>query len=380
MGAGAAGLSAAHVLDHETDWTYKVLEAHASEIGGRTRRSDEFGFGVDLGSEFMHTSAKIVNGPYDTGYDLLNDMVKYNLDASVKDDYTIKEPQKVTLLPSEETENYHNPPEYRWTGDMTWWNFITEYVAYESVRSNIVNGCAVNSIDSRGSDVVVKCANGSVYNADHVIVTVPIKILQQKKITFNPELGAKQTAIDNIKVGNGFKVWLEFTKDWYPEYMMQDKDYPNYELTWKNANDPNAGYRVFWDEMYPYDTTDPKYNRFILGGLIYGSFADSSDYQGKSLEEMKNKVLELVQGFSWFDGEFTGNWELEDWSQEEFIQSAYTIYANWQDQETISTPLDDYKVLFAGEALHTKGWGYVHGAAYTGRKQAEDLIARRRRE
>lgn len=69
----------------------------------------------------------------------------------------------------------------------------------------------VSKIDYTGDLVVVTATNGKTYEADKVIVTVPLTILQTDKIQFNPPLAAEKTsAIKRLGVGHMDKLWLEF--------------------------------------------------------------------------------------------------------------------------------------------------------------------------
>lgn len=60
--------------------------------------------------------------------------------------------------------------------------------------------CAVvANITQRGDAVTVTTANGSQLTADHVIVTVPLGVLKQGSIGFEPPLPAdKQEAITSM--------------------------------------------------------------------------------------------------------------------------------------------------------------------------------------
>jgi len=376
VGAGAAGLSAAHIFDYD-GWNYKVLEAHETEIGGRVRQSFEFGddFNIDLGAEFMHTTQSVGNGKYDSGFQLLQEMVKHKLEDDYKTKYTKQEPRLVTLLPSMETEAYHTPPEYRFAGGVSWYSFLTEEVAYDEVQANIEKGCVVNEIDyNTGTGVKVSCRNGRTFTAWHVIVTVPMKMLQQNSITFKPTLPSEYTdAINSFNIADGFKIWLEFDKQWYPEISTRDADYQSFEKSWivdtyEKGN--SAGYRIFWNEMYPYST-----DRHIVGGLIYGDKA--KEYEGMSPAQIKDSILNLLTPYvNGAQATFNGNWEVQNWADEPYIESAYTIFADEDYQTKMRTPLpstDVPKLLFAGEAMNYN-WAFVHGAAETGRSQAEKVM------
>jgi monoamine oxidase len=74
----------------------------------------------------------------------------------------------------------------------------------------IRTSCPVTRIDYNGSGdsrVTLTCQNGRRVRCKAVIVTVPIRILQDGVIAFTPPLPApKQGALQRIKMGNVIKV------------------------------------------------------------------------------------------------------------------------------------------------------------------------------
>lgn len=65
----------------------------------------------------------------------------------------------------------------------------------------------------------VKCSDGSEYQADHVIVSVPLGVLKHNYTTlFTPKIpNIKKNAIEGISFGTVGKIYLEFDKPWWPE-------------------------------------------------------------------------------------------------------------------------------------------------------------------
>lgn len=90
-----------------------------------------------------------------------------------------------------------------------------------NVEEKIQINKEVSNIDwSRSADesVTVKCSDGSTYNADHVIVSVPLGVLKHNYTTlFTPQLPKiKKNAIQGISFGTVGKIYLEFEKPWWP--------------------------------------------------------------------------------------------------------------------------------------------------------------------
>lgn len=68
------------------------------------------------------------------------------------------------------------------------------------------------------SKTIVKCADGSIYHTDYVIVTVSLGVFKQTYATlFTPELPIeKQNAIDESSFGAVGKIFLKFDEQFWP--------------------------------------------------------------------------------------------------------------------------------------------------------------------
>ena len=92
------------------------------------------------------------------------------------------------------------------------------------------------------------------YTADKVIVTVPVKLLQNKAIEFVPALPVgKAAAIDNILVWDGCKASFEFSEKFYPA------------ATGFNSIPADQGHKMFFDAAYGQNT-----EKNILGVFAVG--------------------------------------------------------------------------------------------------------------
>ncbi|XP_025833151.1 spermine oxidase-like [Agrilus planipennis] len=76
-----------------------------------------------------------------------------------------------------------------------------------------------NSFQPNSSKSEVKCSNGEVYYANHVIVTVSLGVLKENGSTmFTPKLpNEKIKAIDDIGFGAVMKIYLLYEEKWWPE-------------------------------------------------------------------------------------------------------------------------------------------------------------------
>lgn len=85
------------------------------------------------------------------------------------------------------------------------------------VKTNVKLNQTVEHISWQRPKPLVRCADGSTYEADHVIVTVSIGVLKHLNNLFQPKLpDYKMNCIENIPFGCCQKIMLKFAKAWWP--------------------------------------------------------------------------------------------------------------------------------------------------------------------
>lgn len=111
-------------------------------------------------------------------------------------------------------------------GFRTAFDFITKKLPDPSQDLHIENILQlrkeVSEIDYTNADngvIKVRCTDGSVYDADHVIVTVSLGVLKaQHQTMFKPQLPpVKVNSIENLDFGVMDKVVMEFARPFWPE-------------------------------------------------------------------------------------------------------------------------------------------------------------------
>lgn len=91
-----------------------------------------------------------------------------------------------------------------------------------TIDDHIKYGKEVNKIEwseDPNKNVIVKCVDGSTFEAKHVIVTVPLGVLKANhKTLFSPSLPPiTVNAIEAIQFGTNNKIMLEFRTPFWPE-------------------------------------------------------------------------------------------------------------------------------------------------------------------
>ncbi len=344
IGAGAAGLTAAHLLKQQ-GIEIQVLEAGGT-FGGRMKRTTEFAdFPIPVGAEWLHSRRsifdEIVNDP-----NILIDIKTTPYDFN--SDYGMKNGQKVSL------KELGFTIDQKFIGS-TWFDFYAKYIV-PSIENKIKFNEAVVSINYSLDEIVVQTKDTQ-YTADKVIITVPVKLLQLDTITFNPPLpNEKKDAIRNVTVWGGCKGFLEFTENFYPTAIAFDED------------SETAGHRLYYDAAYGQNS-----KQHILGLFAVGSVADP--YLNRSSEKRIAYILSELDDL--FDGKASKYYKkfmFQNWTEEPFARGAYVHYFEGRRTfRNLSAPVD-HKLYFAGDA-YTDGsdWSSVHAAAQSAVKAVRSL-------
>lgn len=72
----------------------------------------------------------------------------------------------------------------------------------------LLHGAAVTNVNQNDTSVSVLTANGTTFDADYLIVTVPLGVLKNRSIHFSPPLLPEKEGAINDMVGRTVTVWL----------------------------------------------------------------------------------------------------------------------------------------------------------------------------
>ncbi len=208
------------------------------------------------------------------------------------------------------------------------------------------------SLTDKGAAVT---ANGKTLRADYVLVTLPLGVLQSGKVKFRPRLPAwKQEAIARMGMGVLNAVYLQFD-------------------------------RVFWPEGHSFiGMTEGTFSRFtdkfhlqkvpVLAGLIGGSAARRLEkLTDAEITRKAMKQLRKVFGPSIPDPIRV---RAMRWSSDPFALGSYShipVGSSPADSALLAEPLRD-RIFFAGEATNKDHPGTVHGAYFSGTREAARIL------
>jgi monoamine oxidase len=324
IGAGAGGLTTGYLLQ-QLGIPFEILEA--SDIyGGRMRINTDFAdFPIPLGAEWLETSTDIFK-------EIVNDPT-----VQVKIETVADNPDRKFV-------------------NSSWYSFFEEYIV-PSISENIRYKTIVKSIDYSGNQIITKTQNGE-FLSDKVVVSVPLKILQDRDIRFTPNLPPTKTdAIAGPIVWEGFKAFFEFSKNFYG-------DGHTYSISPKTD-----GQKIYYNASHGQKTS-----KNILGLFSVGKPA--KELQSLSNAAFKDLVLNELDGL--FGKQASPNYIKhisQNWNKEPFIKGGYmSDYADWQTVKELGKSVVD-KIYFAGGA-YTDGqdWVSVNAAALSAKAAVEELV------
>lgn len=343
VGAGAAGLAAAKVLE-QNKIDYTILEA-TNRYGGRLKKDTALAdFPIDIGAEWLHSAPITLNKlKGKKGSEIDEELIPYRLKKTASWDG-----KKYKINPKWENDAFYNfMPESRFKNS-TWYDFVNENIA-ESVKHKIEFNAPVTAIDYSDNKVFVEAKNGSIYEADRVLVTVSIGVLKSNMIRFTPEMDKeKKKAIESTTFHPGFKVAMKFSEKFYPDAI--------------NCKVEN-GEKGFYDISHKKDVQTN-----VLGFLCTGN-STQPYYDLDSPEEIISSLLEELDQM--FDGKatatYSGAYIMENWGAYEFTQGTWTqaMLEEKSHLKALNRPLDN-KVFFAGEINDTYKQMGVPGAILSG--------------
>ena len=356
VGAGASGLTAGYLLERE-GFNVTILEAQ-DVYGGRMREAQDFAdFPIDLGAEWIHEDPAVLETIVDDeSVDVAVETIVYNPQSLFSWD------GQQLIDRSEFADEYS---EFKFK-DTTWFNYFETYIV-PTVRDKIVLSEPVSAIDYSAERVVVSTIDNqtfepkNTYEADKVIVTVPISVLQNRYLEFTPELSQERLdAIDSITVPDGIKVFVEFDEKFYPDVLQFDEF----------SNEEGSQEKIYYDAAFKKDS-----NRNILGLFTIGEGA--SELVGLSDDEVLDFILaELDQIYEGAASRTYRQHIIQNWSSQQYVEGAYTtefVENQFRTVETLREPLNS-AIFFAGEALSFENQATVPGAAETGRDAVYDII------
>ena len=217
----------------------------------------------------------------------------------------------------------------------------------------------------------VVCTDGSSYEADHVVSTFPLGVLQQSETLFNPPLPTwKSDAVHRLGFGVLNKVILVFeeafwekTRDMFGLLNPSDMDLSLNQLDYSRHR---GRFYLFWNCL---ETS----GRPMLVGLMAGDAA--LDAENIPQEELvKEATQKLKNMFSLAETPKPVEVLVTRWMQDPYARGTYSYLgtkAQPGDYEAMARPVGN--LHFAGEATCGTHPATVHGAFISGLRAAAEV-------
>lgn len=202
-------------------------------------------------------------------------------------------------------------------------------------------------------------ANGITYEADYILVTVPLGVLKNKSIAFSPALpGEKTKAIENTQMGNVNK----------------------FLLVWKSS---------FWDATTQYigytPETKGKFNYFMnvnkflpssnaLMTFAFGKYATQTETMSDA--QITTEIMSHLKSIYGNNISNPIQFLRTKWGSNINSFGSYSFATNGSGSvnfDTLSNAVSN-KLFFAGEHTERDYRGTVHGAYLSGIREADKII------
>ena len=397
IGAGAAGLGAAHALKHSS-LSFIVLEAR-DRVGGRAHTimaSPDITF--DLGCGWLHSADKntFVKIAEDLNFEVDRSLPPWRerpfgkafpqdqrMDYLRALDEFYGRAEQAAKSGRDSPANLYLEPGNRWNPIIdrtsTYVNgseldrvSILDMDAYEDTNVNwrvrrgygamiaaygaslpLALNCEVTLIDHSARQLRIETSRGTL-TANKAIVTVPTNLIAQQAIRFHPELPDKLEAAAGLPLGLANKVMLALD---------EPGDLP------KDGNLRGAGMRTAMGGFHL-----RPFGQLCIEGFFGGSFAKQLDDAGDGAlgAESIDEIAELLGND--YRRKLTPLKESR-WAHDRFARGSYShaLPGHADKRAVLATPVDG-RLFFAGEATSPNFFSTAHGARDSGERAAREVL------
>ena len=246
-------------------------------------------------------------------------------------------------------------PDLKFVG-ATWLDFFDEYIV-PGIADRMVFDTQILRIEHGGDEVVLTDANNTVWVADRIVFTAPMKVLQDGDIEFEPGLPPSHTdALARADIWTGMKVFVEFSEQFWP--------------VWLNAKPDRGGQHLWYDASYGQHPDSAR----VLGLFTVGAM--SAPYQAVDPgDELRDLVLaELDPLFDGIPSQTYVQHISQNWANEPFVRAAYLAdYADSDISQDLGKNIGP-RVFMAGCSYTREyDWSSVHTAVRSARDCVDEM-------
>ncbi|KAL0464455.1 UNVERIFIED_CONTAM: Polyamine oxidase 1 [Sesamum latifolium] len=366
------GITAAKVLAENGVEDVLILEA-ADRIGGRIRKEQFGGVTVELGAGWIagvggkqsnpvwelarQSNLRTCFSDYSNArYNIYDHSGKIFPSGIAAHSYQKAVESAIQKLRNQEKSSMSNPDADAETpsGPKTPIELAIDFILHDLKWQVVVE------LQHSRNGVSVKTEDGCVYEANYVILSVSIGVLQTHLISFSPPLPRWKTeAISNCDIMVYTKVFLKFPHKFWP--CGPGKEFFIY------AHE-RRGYYTFWQHM---ENAYPGSNILVVT-LTNG---ESKRIEAQPDQETMREAMEVLRNMFGPDIPDATDILVPRWWNNRFQRGSYSnypIYVNHQLVDDIKAPVG--RIFFTGEHTSEKFSGYVHGGYLSGIDTSKALL------
>ena len=237
----------------------------------------------------------------------------------------------------------------------------------------------ITSINYSSDPIVLSSKDGGSFEANKVIITVPVSVLKSGGISFSPGLtGAHTGSLSRIGMGASLRALIEFKKNFWGDtigYILGSTNVPEFMSVGLSRSTFNATLQVTvnGNKASQYSAMGPEatLNAMLADLDVLYPNPTTPGGPGQATQFIRKTVdpdtLEEKDSI----------YIIEDWTTREYIQGGYSYPlpgATNEDRKNIGQPIND-KLFFAGEATDISGnAGMINGALASAERCAEEVV------
>jgi monoamine oxidase len=204
-------------------------------------------------------------------------------------------------------------------------------------------------------DGVRAVTNGGVFDAERVVIAVPLALLQQDAIVFDPPLPqSKLHALHGLGAGANAKIILRFDEPFWPD-----------DLTLLFTDDDT---QLWWRPGRCRDDEAPILTAFFGGPAVARLRALGEEAPAFAVHSLE-RYFGVNAGARLREARFI-DWAADEWSR---MSYSYLPPGGAGARAALSAPLDGV-LYFAGEATNPVRPSTVHGALESGVRAATEIL------
>lgn len=238
---------------------------------------------------------------------------------------------------------------------------------FSAVQEFVQLNTPITSINYSALPIVLTAKDGTTFQADKVVVTVPASILKSNGISFSPGLPSSITsALSRIGMGSTMRMLVEFKKNFWGDTV---------SFIQGSTNVP---------EYFSAGVGRGQFNRTMsitVNGAKAAQYANMEDQAVLDAVLADVDLLYAGQGTQFVRYDVNDPTKRlfirENWSKADYILGGYSYPlagAKTDDRKAIGQPQND-KLYFAGEATDVSGQaGMVNGALASAERAAQEVV------